>query len=201
MTASPLPYPLTLTGPGIVLREWGADDLDDLVALLDEPDIARWTPMPSPFDAEAGVAYLRRARQGRVNGSRIQLAITEEGGHPLGEVSLFGVTTDLTAEIGYLVGRPHRRRGLAAAALSTLAGYAREALGLRRLLLRIDPDNTASTSVARRCGFWLSGDPPIHQEGPYGSTRLDTWEFVAGQVGARREYRQNVASRRYRRRT
>ncbi|MEU4422721.1 GNAT family N-acetyltransferase [Actinoplanes sp. NPDC024001] len=201
MTASPLPYPLRLTGTGIVLREWRPDDLDDLVALLDEPEIARWTPMPSPFDAESGLAYLKRAYHGRTNGSRIQLAITADGGRPLGEVLLFGVNTDLReAELGYLVGRPYRRRGLASAALATLSGYACGTLRLRRLLLRIDPGNTASTSVARRCGYWLTGEAPIRQEGPYGPISLETWEFVDGRSGTRPERRGNVAARRYGRR-
>ncbi|BBH65885.1 hypothetical protein ACTI_25700 [Actinoplanes sp. OR16] len=202
MTADPLPYPLRLTGTGIILREWRPDDLDDLVALLDEPEIARWTPMPSPFDAEAGRAYLKRAQQGRTNGSRIQLAITTDGGRPVGEVLLFSVNTELReAELGYLIGRPHRRRGLASGALSVLSGYACHTLRLRRLLLRIDPANVASTSVARRCGYWLTGEPPIRQEGPYGPTTLDTWEYVDGRSGTRRERLKNVAARRYGRRT
>src|SRR3712207_2875002 len=97
-----LPFPICLTGDGIELREWNPEDLDDLVELLDDPDIARWTPMPSPFDVEAGLAYLKRAQQGRLNGQRIQLAITEDGGKPLGEVLLFGVDTGLReAELGY----------------------------------------------------------------------------------------------------
>src|SRR5690242_5840799 len=95
MTASRLPFPLTLAGSGIVLREWRAGDLDDLVVMLDDPDIARWTPMPSPFDVEAGIAYLKRAYQGRSTGQRIQLAITRDGGLPLGEVLLFGVDLGL----------------------------------------------------------------------------------------------------------
>src|SRR4051794_16011160 len=86
VTASRLPYPLRLTGDGIILREWRSEDLDDLIAMLDEPDIARWTPMPSPFDVEAGIAYLKRAYHGRVGGQRIQLAITADGREPLGEV-------------------------------------------------------------------------------------------------------------------
>src|ERR1700712_4442189 len=98
--------------------------------MLDEPDIARWTPMPSPFDLEAGIAYLKRAYQGRVSGSRIQLAITAAGGpaaggRPLGEVLLFGVDAGLKeAELGYLVGKDQRRRGLASGALSLLSAYA-----------------------------------------------------------------------------
>src|SRR4051795_13323492 len=126
MAASRLPYPLTLTGDGIILREWRSEDLDDLIIMLDEPDIARWTPMPSPFDVEAGIAYLKRAYQGRISGQRIQLAITADGGKPLGEVLLFGVDLGLKeAELGYLVGAGHRRRGLASGGLSVLSGYAR----------------------------------------------------------------------------
>ncbi|GAA2884709.1 hypothetical protein Acy02nite_17970 [Actinoplanes cyaneus] len=202
MTANPLPHPLSLAGNGVVLREWTPDDLEDLVAILDEPDIARWTPMPSPFDVEAGLAYLKRARQGRLTGRRIQLAITADGGVPLGEVLLFGVDPGLReAELGYLVGAQYRRRGLAVAALSLLTEYACGTLRLSRLLLRIDPGNTASTAVARRCGYRLTGEPPIPQEGPYGPTSLDTWEYVEGLPGARRERLRNVASRRYGRRT
>ena len=199
MTVSPLPYPLRLTGTGIVLREWRWEDLDDLVALLDEPDIARWTLMPSPFDVPAGLAYLRRAHQGRITGSRIQLAITAAGEQPLGEVLLFNVGPEAReAELGYLVGRPYRRQGLATAALSLLTGYAIDVLRLRRLLLRIDRGNSASTSVARRCGYRPAAETPIQQAGPYGPVHLDTWEYLESRPHDDR--RNNVASRRYGRR-
>jgi RimJ/RimL family protein N-acetyltransferase len=200
-TAGRLPYPIALTGDGISLREWREDDLDDLVVLLDEPDIARWTPMPSPFDLEAGVAYLKRARQSRTGGQRIQLAITLDGGKPVGEMLLFGVDAGLReAELGYLIGAPYRRRGLASAALSLLSGYARSTLGMHRLLLRIDAANKASCAVARRCGYQLTGDPPILQETPYGPSSLDTWELVSPGGGTRLERLRNVAARRYGRR-
>ncbi|PWK41947.1 RimJ/RimL family protein N-acetyltransferase [Actinoplanes xinjiangensis] len=201
VTVSPLPYPLRLTGTGVVLREWRWEDLDDLVALLDEPGIARWTLMPSPFDVEAGLAYLRRAQQGRIGGSRIQLAITTDGGRPLGEVLLFNVRPEAPeAELGYLIGLPYRRRGLASAALSLLSTYAFDTLALRRLLLRIDRGNTASTSVARRCGYRPAAEPPIQQDGPYGPATLDTWEYVENRSAPQDDRRKNVASRRYGRR-
>jgi RimJ/RimL family protein N-acetyltransferase len=200
-TVDRLPFPITLVGGGLRLREWLPGDLDDLVELLDEPNIARWTPMPSPFDVDAGIAYLKRAHQGRVSGQRIQLAITADGGRPLGEVLLFGVDGGLKeAELGYLVGAQHRRRGLAAGALSLLSGYAHSTLSLGRLLLRIDPGNAASCAVARRCGYRLTGEQPILQEGPYGPSSLDTWDLVDARR-TRRECLKNVAARRYGRRS
>jgi RimJ/RimL family protein N-acetyltransferase len=202
VAGSRLPYPLTLTGDGIILREWRSDDLDDLVEMLDEPDIARWTPMPSPFDVEAGIAYLKRAHQGRVTGQRIQLAITTDGGHPLGEVLLFGVDAGLReAELGYLVGARHRRRSLASGSLSLLSSYARGTLKLTRLLLRIDPRNAGSIAVARRCGYQLTGEPPILQVGPEGPSSLETWELLESPTVTRLERLRNVAARRYGRRT
>jgi RimJ/RimL family protein N-acetyltransferase len=176
-----LPFPIALTGEGITLREWRPDDLDDLVQLLDETDVARWTPITSPFDVAAGVAYLKRAHQGRTSGQRIQLAITTDGERPLGEVLLFGQDTSLAeAELGYVVGAAHRGRGLATRALALLSGYAQSELALVRLVLRIDAGNAASRAVARRCGFRLTGEPPILQEGAHGLSHLDTWELVNG---------------------
>jgi L-amino acid N-acyltransferase YncA len=104
------------------------------------------------------------------------------------------------AELGYLVGAAHRRRGLASGALSLLSGYARNMLKLNRLLLRIDSANTASCAVARRCGFQLTAEPPILQEGPYGPTSLDTWELRDAQEETRINRLRNVAARRYGRR-
>jgi RimJ/RimL family protein N-acetyltransferase len=176
MTNGRLPFPITLSGDGLVLREWRPDDLDDLVELLDEADVARWTPITSPFDVEAGTAYLKRAAEGRTTGQRIQLAITTDGGRPLGEMLLFGHDTERNeAELGYLVGAAHRGRGLASRGLALLSGYALCELALVRLLLRIDPGNAASRAVARRCGYGLAEEPPSPQNRP----ELEIWERLS----------------------
>jgi RimJ/RimL family protein N-acetyltransferase len=172
-------YPLALTGSTVRLREWRDEDASLLVGLFDDPEVRRWTPMPNPFSLPAAVAYLERARQARLGGQRVQLAITTDGEAPLGEVLLFGIDGERSeGELGYVVGVNFRGRGLAAESLTLLMGYAHGTLGIARLLLRIDPGNAASCAVARRCGFTLTDDPPLPQQVPGGRANLRTWELL-----------------------
>ncbi len=172
--------PLVLAGPGVVLREWRAADAPLMVELFDDPQIRRWTPMPNPFDLPAARAYLERAAQARETGHRVQLAVTLDGGAPCGEVLLFGIDHGLgEAELGYVLGAAYRGRGLATAALGLLAGYARDALGLGRLTLRIDPANAASVAVACRAGFAATDEPLVPQTVPGGRANLRTWELLS----------------------
>ncbi|MGW6308574.1 GNAT family N-acetyltransferase [Streptomyces niveus] len=50
---------------GLQLREWTEADIPALSALFDEPEMARWTPLASPFDEAAARAYLTRAHERR----------------------------------------------------------------------------------------------------------------------------------------
>jgi hypothetical protein len=74
---------IRLVGAGLVLREWGPGDLAAMVELFDNPEVAHWTPLASPFDLAAAEAYLDGALS---DNGRLQLAITTDGGEPMGEV-------------------------------------------------------------------------------------------------------------------
>lgn len=77
-----------LEGDGLVLREWRDSDVPLMVGLFDNPEVAHWTPLVSPFDLAAAQEYLNKARRTAEIGDRIQLAITVDGEEPLGEVLL-----------------------------------------------------------------------------------------------------------------
>jgi RimJ/RimL family protein N-acetyltransferase len=170
------PYPMALEGLGLRLREWTYADVPAMIALFDEPAVARWTPLPSPFNEAAARAYLDRARERRATDGGFQLAVTTDGHTPLGEVLLFATGPDgrdargPDAELGYAIGVTHRGQGLAVRAVRLLTGHAVGALAVRRVILRIDDGNVASERVARSAGFRLVDEPPRD-----GEPGLRTW--------------------------
>ncbi|WP_344858310.1 GNAT family N-acetyltransferase [Planomonospora alba] len=169
---------ISLSGQGIRLREWTDADLPAMAGLFEDPQIDRWTPIRSPFTAEDARAYLTRAREGRAAGTRIHLAVTDDGGDGAaqGEILLFRAGPhDPDAELGYTIGAPYRRRGLAVRAVRLMTDYAYGTLGMSRVLLRIAPENGASAAVARAAGFDLTGDPPVHRDRDGSPVALLTW--------------------------
>ncbi|HIW61965.1 MAG TPA: GNAT family N-acetyltransferase [Candidatus Stackebrandtia excrementipullorum] len=175
------PERLKIVGNGVVLRDWSDDDLDTMVELFDEPVIHRWTPLVSPFDADAARDYLSAARLSRRRDRGIQLAVTvEDDGPALGEVLLFRTGRPAEAELAYSVGAPHRGRNLTQRSIMVLADHARHHWGIDRPLLRIDPTNTASCAVARKAGYAQTDEPVVERARSSGRTvRLRTWRPVS----------------------
>jgi RimJ/RimL family protein N-acetyltransferase len=135
----------------VTVRSWRAADLDELVAAVNDPEIARWMPaIPHPYSQADGRAYLARAstREGT-------FAVVDAGtGRLLG-----GITVNAQnwgrAEIGYWVRADARDRGVASRALTLVATWG---LGrYRRLQLHADVENVASQRVAENAGFRREG--------------------------------------------
>lgn len=175
--------PFTLAGEGLFLREWTEADVPVMVRLFDDPEVARWTPLGSPFDLDAAQRYLGRARAAREAGTRIQFAIGEaggtgDGGAPCGEVlAMLKGEDGRDVELGYALGAAHRGRGLAVRSVRLLTDFAWTTLGARRVVLRIEPGNDASSAVARRAGFTLADLPPeVIEEADGSRIELRIWE-------------------------
>ncbi len=169
---------MRIEGDGLVLRPWTDDDLAAMAQIFDDQDVARWTPMPSPFGPAQARDRLELARARLATGETVQLAVTTDGRTPLGEVLLFrhvpepGAPPDeLVREVGYAVAAAHRGQGLASRAVRLLGDHAVRVLGVRRLVLRIDAGNVASERVATRCGY-VRADRPWPPGGPV------VWERV-----------------------
>ncbi|MGW6691372.1 GNAT family N-acetyltransferase [Streptomyces sp. NPDC054961] len=172
-TSSSFPERIEIAQEGLVLRDWTETDLAAMPELFDHPDIAYWTPIVSPFDDAAARTRLDRARKLRADGTAILLAITVDGGAPLGEVMLRRAPEG--TEIGYAVGPAHRGRGLAVRAVRVMAAHAFEQLGAEQVILELEAANTASVAVARKAGFRLLDVPLITGEEKGRPFELQTW--------------------------
>jgi RimJ/RimL family protein N-acetyltransferase len=188
-STSPFPARIELAGEGLVLRDWTEGDIAAMPGLFDHPDIAYWTPIVSPFDEVAARTRLAKDRQLRAEGTAILLAITLDGGAPLGEVMLRRAPEG--TEIGYAVGPAHRGQGLAVRAVRVMAAYAFGQLGSERVILELEAENDASVAVATKAGFRLLDVPLITGEEKGRPFALQTWgldrqSFADGGPGSRR---------------
>ena len=130
----------------------------DFERLIGDPDVVRNTRVPTDADAGFGAIWNDRYVQGWRDGSRAGFAIVSETDAFLGFVGI--VDLDLgceQGEIGYVVARDARGRGIAGRALRLVTGWALDDLGLERVELHIDPANEASIRVAERIGYVREG--------------------------------------------
>jgi RimJ/RimL family protein N-acetyltransferase len=132
---------------------------EGLAVLGRDPDVQRFTYVPSPWEEGFEVDWARRYEAGREDGSRAGFAIVDEAdGTFLGFAGLVHVDPEAReAEGGYVVAPAARGRGVAGRALALLTEWALAELGLERIELRIKPENVASLRVAERCGYVREG--------------------------------------------
>jgi RimJ/RimL family protein N-acetyltransferase len=149
-----LVHPHALAGNGFVLRPFTIDDVAPDHAAIEDPSSARWLNAVStgaPKTVFGGLEAMRKA------GQALAFTIAAPGdGRYLGAIILFRKEYD-TGELAYVVAPEARGRGLARGAVSLLGDWSVANLGLKRLQLRIDPENDASHKVALACGYEREG--------------------------------------------
>ncbi|HEX5192574.1 MAG TPA: GNAT family N-acetyltransferase [Solirubrobacteraceae bacterium] len=157
---NPLPFPdPPLTDGTTTLRPWRAADLQTLVAAGQDPLVHRFRhSLPNGTDEAA--AWLQRTETARRNGERLELAITthDEPTHALGSVSIWGFhPRNRTALVSYWLLERGRGHGRTTSAVTLVARWAFTALGLERLMARVETANGPSQRVVERCGFRHEG--------------------------------------------
>lgn len=166
---------IVISGDGLVLREWTAADIPAMVELFDEQSIDDWTPLESPFDADAARRYRDQACLLREQRLGVQLAITTDGMAPLGEVLLFDGSGPGEAELAYATGLQFRGRRLAVRAVLLTMDYAASRCGITGFVLKISAANLASQSVALGAGFSLTDEPHRVRERKGRRLEMATW--------------------------
>ncbi|MFC8921677.1 GNAT family N-acetyltransferase [Cellulosimicrobium sp. NPDC057127] len=182
--------PFTLDDGVVHLATPTLGDVDAITAACQDPDVAAWTVVPSPYTRDDAVGFVRDyVTPGWERGSVLTWAVRESAGRsglpgpedagPL--LGMFGLGLDdapagqRSAEIGYWMTPAGRGRGLATAAgrLVVDAAFDPEVLGLARLSWEAYVGNWPSRRLAWRLGFRVEGTVRGHalQRG----VRRDAW--------------------------
>ena len=150
-----LPAEPLVDGP-TALRPWRDSDLQQIVGICQDQEIARWTRVPERFGEADGRAYLLSRHDAIMSGAMAPFAVVdaEDDTRVLGSTSLFRINWEhLRGEVGYWLGREARGRGHVTRAVGLICGFGFDSLGLERIELYAATENPASQRVAERSGF------------------------------------------------
>ncbi|MFF5842060.1 GNAT family N-acetyltransferase [Streptomyces massasporeus] len=137
--------PVTLTTDRLLLRTVGSQETDAVYDACQDPDIRRWTTIPSPYLREHARSFTEQlVPDGWADGSMFTFGVFLHSGELAG---MLGITLRALGmgEIGFWATKEHRANG-----------YVTEA-ALDRVEWRAEVGNRASRAVAERAGFTIEG--------------------------------------------
>jgi ribosomal-protein-alanine N-acetyltransferase len=151
-------YPVQLTGPRVVLREFRMDDIDDALSVVGDDEVTRWLSFDSRH-REATRAMLAGATERAQLDPRTEyylaVALPEDDRViGFGRLGLNGVQA---AKLGYAIKASEWGKGYATEAARLLLDFAFGPLGLHRVSAAIGPDNDASIALVKRLGLTHEG--------------------------------------------
>ncbi|GGW35199.1 acetyltransferase [Streptomyces lucensis JCM 4490] len=149
--------PVTLTTDRLLLRAVGPDDTEAVYRAAQDPDIQRWTTIPSPYLHEHARAFTEQmVPDGWSQGSMFTFGVFLTGG---GLAGMIGLTMHSlgAAEVGYWAAREHRGHGYVTEAVLTACRWVFTDVGVDRVEWRAEVGNRASRAVAERAGFTVEG--------------------------------------------
>jgi RimJ/RimL family protein N-acetyltransferase len=150
--------PRTLTTERLLLRAFAQDDLDAVYQACQDPEIQRWTTVPSPYARQHAEQFIRQmVPNGWRHDTEYTFAVQlRDSGLLIAAVSLHHPRSG-TWEVGFWTAEAHRGRGYMTEAVTALARFAFTALGAIRLEWRAEVGNTGSRAVAEKAGFVVEG--------------------------------------------
>ncbi|GGI03815.1 GNAT family N-acetyltransferase [Egicoccus halophilus] len=141
------------------LRPPREDDVPAIVACCQDPDIQRFTRVPSPYTTTDGQRWVTFCRDGLVRGTGAHLLAVDadDDTRVLGAIGLDVDRVDDSGEAGYWIAPDARRQGVASNGCRLLIRFGFEELGLAYIGLHAAATNPGSNAVARALGFTHEG--------------------------------------------
>jgi ribosomal-protein-alanine N-acetyltransferase len=170
----------------LVLRPWRLEDVPRVAEICRDPEIARWTRVPSPYTEEDARAWIEQTvRDWDVRRGEAAFAVEDAaGGRVLAAIGLRLLHEDygLRGSTGYWVAAEARGLGVATGALRLVSRWGIRDLGLPRVELVTDPDNVASQRVAEKAGFRREGVLRSYLQMPHGRRDCVIFSLLADEL-------------------
>jgi RimJ/RimL family protein N-acetyltransferase len=138
------------------LRPWRDADIPAIVSACQDPEISRWTRVPSPYGETDARAYMLQRYDLLESGTSAPFAIVSafDDRQLLGSIALIGIDwPHARAEVGYWLGREARGHGHVTRAARLICAWGFSQLRLERISLLAATANISSQRVAERAGF------------------------------------------------
>lgn len=167
--------PVELTTERLTLRIPTAADIDALTAACQDPEIPRWTPVPSPYTREDAEQFVATTAENWRNETHL-VWVVYAGSQLVASVGLHRLKKDpygAIADIGFWSAREARGHGYVAEASRAIIDWAFNELGAARVEWHAVAGNVASAYTARSLGFHFEGVRRQVFGGPDG--RDDGW--------------------------
>lgn len=147
----------TIAGEGVTLEPQLASHASELYPVIGDPSLYEFIDNKEPASEAALRERLTRLESRRSpDGTEhwLNWVVRNAAGEVVGYVQAT-VTSDQSAEIAYVLGRAHWRKGYAYAACSAMNRELRSSYGVKRLTATLDPANAASVALLRKLGLSL----------------------------------------------
>jgi RimJ/RimL family protein N-acetyltransferase len=143
---------------GWLLRAPQPEDTADALAMLTDPEVRQWNPVPVVADAGTAEEWLARGADWS-EGDHATFSIVDAAtGRFVGNVSLHRIDRQqANASIGYRVATWARGRGAATASVAEVTDWSFASLGVERVELCHAVANPASCRVAVKAGYAMEG--------------------------------------------
>ena len=137
-----------------IIREITEEDLDELYEVYEDPAITRYTEGLYE-DREEERKFIRQyiEKVYGFDGFGIWAVILKETGRLIGRAGLAWREGYDTPELGYVIGVPYQRKGIATEVCGAILSYATEELGFSEIRVLFEEENIASLKLCRKLGF------------------------------------------------
>lgn len=150
--------PVTLTSERLLLRPVGPHDTDAVYEACQDPEIQRWTTIPSPYLREHADGFTEQmVPDGWADGSMFTFGVFLPAGGEL--AGMLGITmlSPGVGEIGFWTTKEHRGNGYITEAAVRASRWAFKDMAIDRVEWRAEVGNRGSRAVAERAGFTVEG--------------------------------------------